>query len=73
MIVASHSTEHVIEEAVCGKGRRAWTDHFTVEERRQLMHEDLQAGRTVPRLMTSLIAAGVILATVTVVLVWKVL
>jgi len=69
----NHSTEHVIDEAVHDEKRRTWIDHFSEEERRQLMLEDLHAGRTVPWLLASLILAGVVLATTTVMLLWKVL
>ncbi len=73
MAASSHSTEHVLEEAVRGEGHPTWTAHFSEETRDQLMHDDLMAGRTVPWLLTSLIFGGVILATTTVLLVWKVL
>ncbi len=73
MAESSHSTEHILEEAVRGEGRPTWTASFSQETREQLMHDDLLAGRAVPWLLTSLIFAGVILAATTVVLVWKVL
>ena len=73
MAAAHHTTEQILEEAVQGTGRPAWTKHFTEDERRELMLEDLEAGRMVPWLLTALIIAGVALATITVILLWKVL
>ena len=70
MIASDHSTRHVIERAVHDEQRKAWIQHFSEEARRQLMYEDLHAGRTVPWLLTSLIVAGVVLASTTVVLIW---
>ena len=73
MAASSHSTEHILEEAIRGEGHPTWTAHFSEETRKELMQDDLLAGRAVPWLLTSLIFAGVILATTTVLLVWKVL
>ena len=73
MAASSQSTEHILEEAVRGEGHPTWTTNFSEETREQLMQDDLMAGRYVPWLLTSLIFAGVILATTTVLLVWKVL
>jgi hypothetical protein len=70
MATSNHSTHHVIEQAVHDQTRPAWMRHFSEETRRQLMYEELHAGRTVPWLLTSLITAGVVLASTTVVLIW---
>ena len=73
MVASSHSTEHILEEAIRGEGRPMWTASFSEETREQLMQDDLLAGRYVPWLLTSLIFGGVILATTTVLVIWKVL
>ena len=71
MAAASKTTEDIVEDAVRGEGNAAWTKHFSEEMRRELMLEDLNAGRTVPWLLTALIFAGVFLAGTTVILVWN--
>ncbi len=73
MAASSRSTKQILEAAVRGEGHPTWTAHFSQEMREELMQDDLAAGRYVPWLLTSLIFAGVILATTTVLLVWKVL
>ena len=71
MAAASKTTQDIVEDAVRGEGNAAWTKHFSEEMRRELMLEDLHAGRTVPWLLTALIFGGVFLAGTTVILVWK--
>ena len=71
MAAASKTTDELVEEAIRGEGNAAWTTHFSEEIRRELMLEDLTAGRTVPWLLTALIFGGVFLAGTTVILVWN--
>lgn len=60
------TTNQIIENAVSGQGHPNWTSHFPESVRRELMNDDLQAGRTVPWLLASVILFGICLATVTV-------
>ena len=65
--MASHlSTEQIVEEAVQGQGHPNWVENFPESERRELMDEDLEAGRMVPLLLASIILGGVTLAAGTV-------
>ena len=65
--MASHlTTKDIIDNAVQGLDHPNWVENFPESVRRQLMDDDLEAGRNVPLLLATIILGGVTLATGTV-------
>ena len=58
----SKSTAASLEEWFPAKDHPAFFNSFTDAEREQMLADDLDAGRSVPKLLTAIIILGVVLA-----------